>query len=73
MTAEPGAILGLGIPVLFAVIGVAWLLGRVEGRMSGIEQSVERLQADIDRLRDDIDGLREDVKTILLHLPAQVE
>ena len=66
MTAELGAILGLSIPVVLSVIGVAWRMGRVEGRLSGVEQSVERLQADID-------GLREDVKVILLRLPAKVE
>ena len=66
MTAELGAILGLSIPVVLSVIGVAWRMGRVEGRLSGVERSVERLQADID-------GLREDVKVILLRLPAKVE
>ena len=66
MTAELGAILGLSIPVVLSVIGVAWRMGRVEGRLSGVEQSVERLQADID-------GLREDVKVILLRLPAKAE
>lgn len=59
MTAELGTILGLSIPLVLSVIGVAWRMGRVEGRMSGIEQSVERLQADIN-------GLRETVKVILL-------
>ena len=66
MTAELGAILGLSIPVVLSVVGVAWRLGRVEGRLSGVERSVERLQADID-------GLREDVKVILLRLPAKAE
>lgn len=73
MTAELGAILGLSTPVLLAVIGVAWRMGRAEGRLSGVERSVERIQADMERLRDDIDDLREDVKTILLRLPAKVE
>ena len=66
MTAELGTILGLSIPVVLSVVGVAWRLGRVEGRLAGVERSVERLHADMDRLRDD-------VKTILLRLPAKVE
>ena len=66
MSAELGTILGLGIPFVLSVIGVAWRMGRVEGRLTGVEHSVERLQADID-------GLREDVKVILLRLPAKVE
>ena len=66
MTAELGTILGLSIPVVLSVVGVAWRLGRVEGRLTGVERSVERLQADID-------GLRKDVKLILLRLPAKAE
>ena len=66
MTAELGTILGLSIPVVLSVIGVAWRMSRVEGRLSGVERSVERLQTDID-------GLREDVKVILLRLPAKAE
>ena len=66
MTAESGTILALSIPVVLSVIGVAWRMGRVEGRLSGVERSVERLQADIN-------GLREDVKVILLRLPAKAE
>ena len=66
MTAELGTILGLSIPVVLSVVGVAWRLGRVEGRLIGVERSVERLQADID-------GLREDVKVILLRLSAKAE
>ena len=66
MTAELGTILGLSIPVVLSVIGVAWRMGRVEGRLTGVERSVERLQADID-------GLREDVKVILLRLSAKAE
>ncbi|MDE2901695.1 MAG: hypothetical protein OXP73_01560 [Chloroflexota bacterium] len=66
MTAELGTILGLSIPVVLSVVGVAWRLGRVEGRLTGVERSVERLHADMDRLR-------EDVKTILLRLPAKPE
>ena len=66
MTAELGTILGLSIPVVLSVIGVARRMGRVEGRLSGVERSVERLQADMDRLRDD-------VKAILVRLPAKVE
>ena len=73
MTAELGTILGLSIPVVLSVIGLPWRLGRVEGRLIGVERSVERLQADMDRLRDDIDGLREDVKAILLRLPAKAD
>ena len=52
--------------MVLSVIGVAWRMGRVEGRLTGVERSVERLQADID-------GLREDVKVILLRLPAKAE
>ncbi len=66
MTAELGTILGLNIPVLLVVIGVAWRMGRVEGRLTGVERSVERLHAEMDRLR-------EDVKTILLRLPPKPE
>ena len=66
MTAELGTILGLSIPVVLSVVGVAWRLGRVEGRLIGVARSVERLQADID-------GLRKDVKLILLRLPAKAE
>ena len=66
MTAELGTILGLSIPVVLSVVGVAWRLGRVEGRLTSVERSVERLQADMD-------GLREDVKVILLRLPAKAE
>ena len=66
MTAELGTILGLSIPVVLSVVGVAWRLGRVEGRLTGVERSVERLHADMDRLR-------EDVKTILLRLPAKTD
>ena len=80
MTTELGTILGLSIPVVLSVVGVAWRMGRVEGRMAGVEQSVERLHVDIDRLRedmnvcgDDMDRMREDVKAILLRLPAQSE
>ena len=73
MTAELGTILGLGAFVLLSVVGVAWLVGRVEGRLIGVERSVERLQADVGRLREDIAGLRENVKAILLRLPAKPE
>lgn len=41
-------------------------MGRVEGRLIGVERSVERLNADMDRLR-------EDVKVILRRLPAKAE
>ena len=41
-------------------------MGRVEGRLIGVERSVERLQADID-------GPREDVKVILLQLSVKAE
>ena len=64
MTAELGTILGLSTFVFLSVVGVAWRMGRVEGRLTGVERSVERLQADID-------GLREDVKAIMLRLPAK--
>ena len=66
MTAELGTMLGLSIPVVLSVIGVAWRMGCVEGRLSGVARSVERLQADMDRLRND-------VKAILVRLPAKVE
>ena len=66
MTAELGTILGLSIPVVLSVVGVAWRMERVEGRLTGVERSIERIQADID-------GLREDVKAILLRLPAKAE
>ena len=66
MTAELGTILGLSTFVFLSVVGVVWRMGRVEGRLIGVERSVERLQADID-------GLREDVKVILLRLPAKAE
>ena len=66
MTAELGTILGLSVFVFLSVIGVAWRMGRVEGRLIGVERSAERLQADMDRLR-------EDVKAILLRLPAKAE
>ena len=49
--AELGATLGLSTFVIFSIVGVAWLVGRVEGRLSGVERSVERLQADVGRLR----------------------
>ena len=73
MTAELGTILGPSISVVLSVIGVAWRMGRVEGRLSGVEQSVERLQPGIGRLCDDIDGLRDDAKAILLCLPAKLD
>ena len=66
MTAELGTILGLSVFVFLSVIGVAWRMGRVEGRLTGVERSIERLHADMDRLR-------EDVKAILLRLPAKAE
>lgn len=66
MTAELGTILGLNAFVVLSVVGLAWCVGRVEGRLVGVERSVERLQADMD-------GLREDVKVILLRLPAKAE
>ena len=66
MTAELGTILGLSAFVFLSVAGVAWRMGRVEGRLTGVERSVERLQADMD-------GLRKDVKAILLRLPAKAE
>ena len=66
MTAELGTILGLSAFVFLSVVGVAWRMGRVEGRLTGVERSVERLQADMD-------GLREDFGAILLRLPAKAE
>ncbi|MYB75894.1 MAG: hypothetical protein F4X83_02105 [Chloroflexi bacterium] len=66
MTAELGTILGLNAFVILSVVGLAWCVGRVEGRLIGVERSVERLQTDMGRLR-------EDVEAILLRLPAKVE
>ena len=66
MTAELGAILGLNAFVIFSVVVLAWCVGRVEGRLIGVERSVERLQAEMA-------GLRDDVKAILLRLPTKVE
>ena len=73
MTAELGTILGLSAFVFLSVVGLAWQVGRVEGRLIGVERSVERLHADVGRLRKDTAGLREDVKVILLRLPAKAE
>ena len=73
MTVELGTILGLSIPVVLLVVGVAWRMGRVEGRLTGVEQSVERLHVDIDRIRDDMNRLWDDVKAIFLRLPAKAE
>ena len=66
MTAELGAILGLNAFVVLSIVGLAWCVGRVEGRLIGIERSVERLQTDMGRLR-------KDVRAILLRLPAKAE
>ena len=52
--------------MFLSAVGVAWRMGRVEGRLIGVERSVERPQADLD-------GLREDVKAILRRLPAKTE
>lgn len=73
MSVELGAILGVNALVILSVVGLAWCVGRVEGRLSGVERSVERLQTNTDRLRDDIGRLREDVKAILQRLPAKAE
>ena len=66
MTAELGAILGLNAFVVLSVVGLAWCVGRVEGRLTGVECSVERLQIDMGRLR-------KDVRAILLRLPVKAE
>ena len=66
MTAELVAILGLNAFVVLSVVGLAWRVGRVEGRLIGVERSVERLQAVMG-------SLRKDVKVILLRLPAKAE
>ncbi|MDE2867915.1 MAG: hypothetical protein OXR64_05975 [Chloroflexota bacterium] len=66
MTAELGAILGLNAFVVLSVVGLAWCVGRVEGRLIGFERSVERLQTDMGRRR-------KDVEAILLRLPAKAE
>ncbi len=73
MTVELGTILGLSISVVLSVVGVAWRMGRVEGGLTGVEQSVERLHVDIDRIRDDMNRLWDDVKAIFLRLPAKAE
>jgi len=73
VTAELGTILGLSAFIFLSVVGLAWCVGRVEGRLTGVERSVERVQADVGRLREDIAGLRGDVKVILLRLPARTE
>jgi len=66
VTDEVGTILGLSAFVFLSVAGLAWQAGRVEGRLTGVERSVERLQADMD-------GLRRDVRAIPLRLPAKAE
>ena len=53
MTAELGTILGIRVFVVLSVVCVAWRMGRVEGWLSGVEQSIEWLHAEIDRLRED--------------------
>ena len=73
MTVELGTILGLSIPVVLSVVGVAWRRGRVEGRLTGVEQSDERLHVDIDRIRDDMNRLWDDVTAVFLRLPAKAE
>ncbi len=76
MTDELGTPLGLGAFVFLSVVGVARCVGRVKGRLSGVERSVERLRADwrrlrpdMNRLRDDIGRLRSHVEAILLRFP----
>ena len=71
MTAELGTILGLSIPVVLSGVGVAWRMGRVEGRLTGVERSVDRLQADRDWLLDSIGRYRDDVRAIIWPLPAR--
>lgn len=66
MTAELGTTLGLNAFVVLSVVGLAWCVGRIDGRLIGVDRSVERLQ-------DDTHGLREDVKAILLQLPTKAE
>ncbi len=65
-TAELGTIQGLSALVFLSVVGLAWGVGRVEGRLFRVERSVERLQADMD-------GLRENVRNILVRLPAKAD
>ncbi len=48
---ELGTTVGLSIPVVLSIVGVAWRVGRVEGRMAGVDRSVERLQVDVGCLR----------------------
>ena len=71
MTAELGTILGLSIPVVLSGVGVAWRMGRVEGRLSRADRSVKRLRADRDWLLDSIGRIRDDVNAILWPLPAR--
>lgn len=66
MTAELGTTLGLNAFVVLSIVGLVWSVGRVEGRLIGVERSVERLQTEMA-------GLREDVKVILRRLPAKAE
>ena len=73
MTVELGTTLALSAFVFLSVAGLAWQVGRVEGRLIGVERSVERLHADVGRLRKDTAGLREAVKVILLRLSAKSE
>ena len=64
MTAELGTILGLSIPVILSVAGVAWRMGRVKGQLPGVEQSPERLHVDVDRLRNDMNCLQDDIDSV---------
>ena len=73
MTVELGTILGLSAFVFLSVVGLAWRIGRVEGRLIGVERSVERLHVDIDRIRDDMNRLWDDVRAVFLRLPAKAE
>ena len=71
MTAELGTILGLSIPVVLSGVGVAWRMGRVEGRLSRADRSVKRLRADRDWLLDSIGRFRDHLRTNLWPLPAR--
>ena len=66
MTAELGAILGLNAFVVLSVVGLAWCVAWVEGKLVGVGRSVERL-------KDNMVGLREDLKTVLLRSSAEAE
>lgn len=60
MSAELVTILGLS--AFLFLVGCGTCVGRVYGRLIGVERLAERLQANTE-------GLREDIRAILLRLP----